>query len=423
MPFSKTLSLPQTRVGAIIVSLAIALSALVVAPAASADPTTGSVTGVVSDPDGNPKAGLSSRLFEWNGSSWGAPTAFADTDVNGSYTFSTLSTGKRYTIMVSTFNGASTSTNLYRDGYLDGLTAMPSSSTGPGTFEFVGTNLTKNITLTYDKSVSGTVVDNVTGLGVAGAKVYISSWYTMTSTPYWNELLQLTTDANGVWKTVLYTTGSYTARVTKDTYAQTYLGGGTSLPESPTSPGTFEYQGVTTSVPTIRITSLTPVQTTPPTVATPLTPPVSVLPPAATDDEEDAEEVTETVVETPTVTTNSNSGTTTAGSTVATQTVITPATTTSGPDPVLATMKTAIPKITGKTKVGTVLKVTTGTWTAKTKFTYQWYANGKKIKKATMATYKPTKADEGKKLTLKVTGTKKGFTTTVKTIKVGTVKK
>jgi hypothetical protein len=46
------------------------------------------------------------------------------------------------------------------------------------------------------------------------------------------------------------------------------------------------------------------------------------------------------------------------------------------------------------------------------KATYQWYRNGKAIPKATKKTYKLTKADKGKKITLKVS-----YTTTKKATK------
>jgi hypothetical protein len=46
---------------------------------------------------------------------------------------------------------------------------------------------------------------------------------------------------------------------------------------------------------------------------------------------------------------------------------------------------------------------------------YQWYRNGIKIKKATKSTYKLTKADRGKRITVKVTGKKRGYHTHTRT--------
>mgnify|MGYP003704356425 CR=1 FL=1 len=50
------------------------------------------------------------------------------------------------------------------------------------------------------------------------------------------------------------------------------------------------------------------------------------------------------------------------------------------------------PKISGTAKVGSTLTAKPGTWTSKTTFSYQWYANGKAISKATKVTYKIPKS-------------------------------
>ena len=81
------------------------------------------------------------------------------------------------------------------------------------------------------------------------------------------------------------------------------------------------------------------------------------------------------------------------------------------------TLKTATPKITGTAKVGKKLKAVTGTWTGGTKLTYQWYAAGTAIKKATKSTLTLTSKQAGKKITVKVTGKKSGHTTVTKTSK------
>jgi hypothetical protein len=72
-------------------------------------------------------------------------------------------------------------------------------------------------------------------------------------------------------------------------------------------------------------------------------------------------------------------------------------------------LKVAKPKLKGTVKVGRTLKVVRGTWTAGTKFTYQWMRDGKAIRKATKVTYKLVKADAGKRISVKVTGTKAGY--------------
>ncbi len=72
---------------------------------------------------------------------------------------------------------------------------------------------------------------------------------------------------------------------------------------------------------------------------------------------------------------------------------------------------TPAPKITGTRKVGHKLTATV-TWKPKpSSLTYQWYRNGTKIKNATKSTYKLTKTDRGKRITVKVTGKKRGYTT------------
>lgn len=80
--------------------------------------------------------------------------------------------------------------------------------------------------------------------------------------------------------------------------------------------------------------------------------------------------------------------------------------------------KTPAPKIAGTAKVGKTLTAEAGTWKpSKVKLSYQWYRGSSKIAKATKSTYKLVKADKGKKITVKVTGKKSGYTTVTKTSK------
>ena len=75
-----------------------------------------------------------------------------------------------------------------------------------------------------------------------------------------------------------------------------------------------------------------------------------------------------------------------------------------------------VPTITGTAKVGSTLTAVPGTWgPSPVTLTYQWKANGVAILGATAATYKVAAADAGKTLTITVTGTKTGYTTTAKT--------
>ncbi|MFT3889136.1 MAG: hypothetical protein QM713_13360 [Arachnia sp.] len=81
------------------------------------------------------------------------------------------------------------------------------------------------------------------------------------------------------------------------------------------------------------------------------------------------------------------------------------------------TLTAATPKISGTAKVGKKLTAKAGTWTKGTKLTYAWYANGKVVKGKTSSTLKLTSSVKGKKITVKVTGTKSGYNKVTKTSK------
>ena len=75
-----------------------------------------------------------------------------------------------------------------------------------------------------------------------------------------------------------------------------------------------------------------------------------------------------------------------------------------------------VPTITGTAKVGYTLTAVPGTWgPAPVTLKYQWKANGVVLIGGTAATYKPTSAQKGMPLTVTVTGTKTGYTSTAKT--------
>ncbi|MGO4807435.1 hypothetical protein AB4089_20210 [Arthrobacter sp. 2MCAF15] len=78
-------------------------------------------------------------------------------------------------------------------------------------------------------------------------------------------------------------------------------------------------------------------------------------------------------------------------------------------------MVSATPTIAGTLKAGNVLTVKRGTWTWGTAFTYRWLRNGVPISGATDSTYKVRSADKGTKLTVRVTGSRFGYTTVTKT--------
>lgn len=78
-------------------------------------------------------------------------------------------------------------------------------------------------------------------------------------------------------------------------------------------------------------------------------------------------------------------------------------------------LKASTPQIKGSTIVGSRLTVSTGTWTSGTTLTYQWYANGTAINRATASSLVVTAAMVKKNITVRVTGTKSGFVTAAKT--------
>jgi len=68
-----------------------------------------------------------------------------------------------------------------------------------------------------------------------------------------------------------------------------------------------------------------------------------------------------------------------------------------------------VPTITGSGAALSELTAVPGTWDDGTALTYTWYADGVEIAGATSATYTPTLAQIGARITVKVTSTKEGF--------------
>ena len=79
------------------------------------------------------------------------------------------------------------------------------------------------------------------------------------------------------------------------------------------------------------------------------------------------------------------------------------------------TLTAATPKITGTAKVGSKLRASAGRWTSGTTLTYQWYASGEKIVGATSSSHTLKAAQYGKRIVVKVTGRKAGYTTLTRT--------
>jgi len=80
---------------------------------------------------------------------------------------------------------------------------------------------------------------------------------------------------------------------------------------------------------------------------------------------------------------------------------------------VAATFVTSAPTVAGTARVGSSVAATVKAWTpAATTVTYQWLRGGSPIAGATKATYRPVAADAGKKLSVRVSGTRPGYVTT-----------
>lgn len=67
------------------------------------------------------------------------------------------------------------------------------------------------------------------------------------------------------------------------------------------------------------------------------------------------------------------------------------------------------PAVSGEPKVGKTLRVRAGAWESEATFAYQWLRAGKAIPKATERTYRLTKADRGKRISVRVTARLDGY--------------
>lgn len=81
----------------------------------------------------------------------------------------------------------------------------------------------------------------------------------------------------------------------------------------------------------------------------------------------------------------------------------------------LKTLRAPTPTISGAAAVGTKLTAKPGTWTSGTSLSYRWSAEGRAISGATRSTFTPTTAQQGKRITVQVTGKRSGFATASKT--------
>lgn len=75
-------------------------------------------------------------------------------------------------------------------------------------------------------------------------------------------------------------------------------------------------------------------------------------------------------------------------------------------------MKPSTPKLSGQAAVGSTLRATVSKWTPGAAIRYQWLSNGKAISGATSSSLKVQKTMKGKRISLRVTQTALGYTTT-----------
>jgi hypothetical protein len=83
--------------------------------------------------------------------------------------------------------------------------------------------------------------------------------------------------------------------------------------------------------------------------------------------------------------------------------------------------KTPVPTISGTATSGKTLTAVSGEWDAGVALSIQWLREGVAIKDATKASYILTSADKGKKISVRVTGSKTGYVTVVKTSATKTI--
>ena len=74
-------------------------------------------------------------------------------------------------------------------------------------------------------------------------------------------------------------------------------------------------------------------------------------------------------------------------------------------------MKAGTPTIRGSRTTGSTLTVSRGSWTGKTRFSYQWLRDGKPIRRATSSKYRLTRSDAGHRISVRVTGRRSGYAT------------
>ncbi|MCH8566193.1 hypothetical protein LTH96_10770 [Nesterenkonia sp. LB17] len=83
--------------------------------------------------------------------------------------------------------------------------------------------------------------------------------------------------------------------------------------------------------------------------------------------------------------------------------------------PAAKTLRAPTPAISGAAAVGKKLITRPGAWTSGTSLSYRWHAEGRAISGATRSTFTPSAAQQGKRITVQVTGKLSGYATASKT--------
>lgn len=78
-------------------------------------------------------------------------------------------------------------------------------------------------------------------------------------------------------------------------------------------------------------------------------------------------------------------------------------------------IRSTAPAVSGSPKVGSTLKASVGAWTYGTRLRYQWYRSGKVIQGGTASKYRVVAADKSRALKVRVTGSKPGYKSAVRT--------
>lgn len=347
-----------------------------------------------------------SGYYRWKSTSYGASA-----DASGNYTITGVRPGT-YTAAFSDFELDSVALQFF--DRTDNITLAKSFKVTSG-----GTVSSVNATLIAGVTVSGKVTDSA-GKALNGALVQIARKITVDGKPFWEYDVQ-STSANGTYSTTGLAPGTFAVKVygpSGQGYSEAFYGGGTSFETSKTFPLS---SGQSRGGVDVKLTKKLAVGTPSITGSAVVGSTLKVKAGTWTKGTRFSYQWYAAGRAISKATSSSFKVTSAQrGKNITVRVTGTLPTYASGYKVSKATLKVAAaatPKISGTAKVGKKLTAKPGTWTSGTKFTYQWYANGKAIKKATKSAFTITKSQKAKKITVKVTGKKSGHTTVSKVSK------